>query len=58
MHHKPFGGRVPPETAGGAYSDPPDLQAGLRGWGPGKGDGRREGVRKGERGKGRGNWDG
>jgi len=56
MHHKPFGGLVPPGPAGGAYSAP-----GLRGWTPGKGRGggkrqeRREGGREeGRSGEGKG----
>jgi len=64
MHKKPFGGRAPPGTAGGAYSAPPDL-AGLMGW-PREGDrgmgengnkervrGRKGGGREREEGQGR-----
>jgi len=47
--HKPFGGRVPPRPAGGAYSAPPDL-ADLKGWDPRGGGGKGKG--KGEKGEG------
>jgi len=30
MHQMSFGGRAPPEPAGGAYSDPPDPLAALK----------------------------
>ena len=52
MHHIPFGGRDPAGSAGGAYSAPLDLLAGLKGWGPREGEGRTEGV--GERGERKG----
>jgi len=38
MHQNAFGGRAPPRPAGGAYSAPPHLLAGLKGEGKERGE--------------------